>query len=366
MTTKEIKETRCMDALKRLSESGEAVFFTFTTPDVVDYHTIRARWCRLRHELLRSLRTQYGKGRKVLYVMNYEKHPGYLQKVVRHPQCGEIVKRSDGNSHGWHIHGVINCFVPLDKFLPLVHSCGFGRTDVRRVTSKGIATYLTKHALKAYAGLSRNEREKYKGQRMRLVNASRGLPTLDEYSYRSPLLTAMEPIKLEERQHEMALIPLPLSRRPDYRKIRQRAEVCALLGFSHVFQLVRLIERLSKEAKEKNSAPASDLAGREGEAEKGAKLLSPLVPGQVFEGLGRLNGISAPSRPLRGGRGVTQNSASPPQPERESECVRDNASDELGESVFASPRANERTCASRFERKSKNSTCARIPPGETP
>lgn len=312
MTTKEIKETRCMDALKLLSESGEAVFFTFTTPDVVDYHTIRARWCRLRHELLRSLRTQYGKGRKVLYVMNYEKHPGYLQKVVRHPQCVEIVKRSDGNSHGWHIHGVINCFVPLDRFLPLVRACGFGRTDVRRVTSKGIATYLTKHALKAYAGLSRKEREKYKGQRMRLVNASRGLPTLDEYSYRSPLLTAMEPIKLEERQHEMALIPLPLHRRPDYRKIRQRAEVCALLGFSHVFQLVRLIERLSKEAKEKNSAPASDPAGREGEAEKGAKLLSPLVPGQVFDGGGRLNGISAPSCPLLGGRGVIRNSASPP------------------------------------------------------
>lgn len=244
-----------MDALKRLSESGEAVFFTLTTPDVVDYHTIRARWCKLRHALLRSLRTQYGKGRSVLYVMNYEKHPGYLQKVVYHPKCGEIVIRSDGISHGWHIHGVINCFVSLEKFLPLVHCCGFGRTDVRRVTSKGIATYLTKHALKAYTGLSRKEREKYKGQRMRLVNASRGLPALNEYSYTSSLLTAMEPLKLEQRESEMALRPFPNLHRPDYRKIRQRAEVCALLGFTHIFQLVRFLDRLSQEAKKLPSTP---------------------------------------------------------------------------------------------------------------
>lgn len=240
MKSKEIRAARCDDALKVLMKEGEAVFFTLTTADKVDYHTIRARWRVLRHALLRALRRKYPK-RAIQYVMNYEAHNGYLQKIVKDRRTVDRVIRSDGNPHGWHIHGVINCFVDLREFRAMLDQCGFGRVDVRRVNSRGVSDYLTKHALKAYRGLSVKERQKYAGARMRLVNASRGLPSLNDYAYRSALLDSVKPLMTEARRIEEET----KTRLRDYRVAYQRAQVCALLGLPHVWQLGRFIEALS-------------------------------------------------------------------------------------------------------------------------
>ena len=163
---KEIRSTRCNDLLAELVKNGHCVFFTLTTPDVVDYEEIRARWRSLRHELCRQSSM---KGAR--YVMNYEIHP---------------------MGHGWHIHGVFDRFVPLRRFLPLIRSFGFGRVDFRRVISVEVADYLTKHCLKAYRGVKASCC--CSGRRLRLVNTSRGLPRLADYDYTSEWLKSFRSI----------------------------------------------------------------------------------------------------------------------------------------------------------------------------
>lgn len=162
----------------QLTKDGNATFFTLTTPDVVDYATIAKRWAKVRLYLLQDMRRR---GLSPQYVMNFERHPGYLQKVVNKDTFEECVIRSDGISHGWHVHGVMSCYIDLNRYLGAMHSYGFGRVDVRRVTTIGVADYLTKHALKAYRGISKREREKSGVQRLRLVSTSRGLPALADY-----------------------------------------------------------------------------------------------------------------------------------------------------------------------------------------
>lgn len=160
MVSTEIRKVRCDDVLSKFCENGSAVFFTLTTPDVVDIVEIRSRWRKLRHYLIANV---FPPG--VKYVMNYEVHP---------------------NGHGWHIHSVFSRYVPLKRILPKLKSFGFGRVDVRKVNSKGVADYLTKHALKAYRGVSRALRESSgDSRRLRLVNTSRGLPRLSDYRYES-------------------------------------------------------------------------------------------------------------------------------------------------------------------------------------
>lgn len=172
------KQIRCDDALGVLCRAGSATFFTLTTPDVVDYETIRARWRELRHDMVQDMRRR---GLVPQYVMNYERHPGYLQKVVNKDTYQEHIIRSDGVSHGWHIHGVMSERIELSRYRPMFDYVGFGRVDVRPVTSKGVSDYLTKHALKAYRGISKRERAKSEVERLRLVNVSRGLPSLASY-----------------------------------------------------------------------------------------------------------------------------------------------------------------------------------------
>ena len=176
------KKIRAHDALQVLMKGGRAVFFTLTTPDVCDYAEISRRWRKLRLYLLQDLRRR---GLEPQYVMNFERHPGYLQKVINKDTFEECVIRSDGNPHGWHIHGVISCHVDLNRYLGAMHAYGFGRVDVRRVTTEGVAEYLTKHALKAYRGISKRERAKCGVERVRLVCTSRGLPALHDYKAHS-------------------------------------------------------------------------------------------------------------------------------------------------------------------------------------
>lgn len=179
------KDRRAHDALAVLMKDGKATFFTFTTPDVVDYETISARWRAVRHAIIRDMRRR---GLKPEYVMNFERHPGYLQKLVNKDTFDEFVLRSDGNSHGWHLHGVISCYLDLSRYLHVIKGHGFGRVDVRQVKTPDVADYLTKHALKAYRGISRRERIRTGVERLRLVNASRGVPSLASYQSFSPFL----------------------------------------------------------------------------------------------------------------------------------------------------------------------------------
>lgn len=176
MVDSQIRKQRCEDVLDAfLEKGGKAVFLTLTTPDVVDLDEIRRRWRGLRHYLVANV---FPVG--VKYVMNYELHPG---------------------GHGWHVHAVFNRFVPLRSCLVKMQSFGFGRIDVRRVGSRGVADYLAKHCLKAYRGVSLKERERNPSFRLRLVNTSRGLPRLSDYAWHSErkervarLLRALRPL----------------------------------------------------------------------------------------------------------------------------------------------------------------------------
>lgn len=157
MISNSIRHQRCDDVLSSFCENGGSVFFTLTTPDVVDIYEIRKRWRSLRHYLVRDV---FGGG--VKYVMNYELHPG---------------------GHGWHIHAVFNRFIPLRKIMEKLRIYCFGRVDVRRVNTPDVAEYLTKHCLKAYRGVSIRERVNNPIFRLRLVNQSRGLPRLSDYEW---------------------------------------------------------------------------------------------------------------------------------------------------------------------------------------
>lgn len=163
--SKEIREYRADKTLQVLMSKSKCVFLTLTTPDVVDYKTVRERWRNLRHWLVRRLG-------KPQYIMNYELHP---------------------KGHGWHIHAVFTCYISLKKHLHTIRSFGFGRVGVEVVYSKFVSDYLTKHCLKAYRGEIKTKRlGDYK--RMRLVNQSRGLPPLSDYKYCSSYLKSFSEV----------------------------------------------------------------------------------------------------------------------------------------------------------------------------
>lgn len=172
MVCRQIREFRCDDVLSRFA-SRKSVFFTLTTSDVCDFSEIRKRWRDLRNFLVRKMEND-GFGRPA-YVMNYEMHPATLLKVRKDGS----VFRGSGLSHGWHIHGVFDRFVPLKKYLSAIHEHGFGRVDFRVVSSRGVSWYLTKHALKAYRCPRSQGSDTI---RLRLVNTSRGLPRLSDYT----------------------------------------------------------------------------------------------------------------------------------------------------------------------------------------
>lgn len=145
MVSKLAREVRCTDVLRRFAEDNDGMcFLTLTTPDVVTIHQIRERWRNLRHDLVRRL------GRDAKYVMNYELHP---------------------RGHGWHIHAVFNRYIPLRRGgLYRLRSFGFRMIRVEKVTTEGVALYLSKHCLKAYRGVSKQLQGQSK--RLRLVNCS--------------------------------------------------------------------------------------------------------------------------------------------------------------------------------------------------
>lgn len=151
------REVRCNDVLRHFSDDTMS-FFTFTTRDVVTYDEIRERWRNLRHFLVEKYRRK-----DLKYVMNFELHP---------------------KGHGWHVHAVFNHFLNLrNGGLASMRRYGFCIIRAEKVNSLGVAQYLSKHCLKAYRGVKLAQ--KGRGQRLRLVNCSRGLPRLSDYHWES-------------------------------------------------------------------------------------------------------------------------------------------------------------------------------------
>ena len=215
MVSKSIKSVRCDDVLKAFMASSKGcVFLTLTTPDVVDIYEIRRRWRGVRHFLCE-------KYRGVKYVMNFEIHP---------------------KGHGWHIHSVWNRYIPLSVVLQKFHAFGFGRVDIRRVSSKGVSDYLTKHALKAYRGVSAAEIKRNPSFRLRLVNASRGLPVLSDYEWKSQLKTDVRCLVNRHRINEGGKFK-------SFRAVYSALEVCSLLRLSTLRDLDRFIRALRRRGK---------------------------------------------------------------------------------------------------------------------
>jgi len=209
MVSRSIKEVRCSDVLECFMVSSKGcVFLTLTTPDVVDIYEIRRRWRGVRHFLCE-------KYKGVKYVMNFEIHP---------------------KGHGWHIHSVWNRYIPLSVVLDKFRGFGFGRVDIRRVNSRGVSDYLTKHALKAYRGVSQAEINRNPSFRLRLVNASRGLPVLADYAWKSDLKDDVKVL------YNRAL--KSCKRIKSFKALYTRLEVAALLKLSSVEEVGRLLARM--------------------------------------------------------------------------------------------------------------------------
>lgn len=120
-----------------------AFFWTFTTKDVVDYSEISRRWREVRHWLGIAYKP-------FRYIQNFEVHP---------------------LGHGWHIHFVSDTFINLKKHFNKIQSFGFGRIQVKKITSLGITEYLEKHAFKP---VRRSDKDG-STSRVRLINISRNL-----------------------------------------------------------------------------------------------------------------------------------------------------------------------------------------------
>lgn len=208
MVSKLAREVRCTDVLRRFAEDNDGMcFLTLTTPDVVTILQIRERWRNLRHDLVRRL------GRDAKYVMNYELHP---------------------RGHGWHIHAVFNRYIPLRRGgLYRLRSFGFRMIRVEKVTTEGVALYLSKHCLKAYRGVSKQLQGQSK--RLRLVNCSRGLPVLSDYKWKSRFVASVRE-RLQNGNFLSTFKKFPFSLRYRY------AEYSVLMGWS----VRRLCLELSK------------------------------------------------------------------------------------------------------------------------
>lgn len=180
-SSKYVKTERCKDVLEIFCKENQVcTFFTLTTPDVVDIYEIRERWRNFRHYLVELL------GKDTKYIMNYELHP---------------------NGHGWHIHSVWNTYIPLKTHYHKLRNFGFGRVDVQLVNSVGVAEYLSKHALKAYRGVSSKELESNAKFRLRLVNMSRGLPRLSDYYFTSDFLEkARQLLKVKYKKEDFNIL----------------------------------------------------------------------------------------------------------------------------------------------------------------
>lgn len=92
------------------------------------------------------------------YICVYEKHPG---------------------GHGWHIHIVLNRFIPIREFRAVAERYGFGRIHIE-LCGADIGKYISKYISKTI----QERPDDCKG--LRLINVSRGLLALRDIVVSSP------------------------------------------------------------------------------------------------------------------------------------------------------------------------------------
>ena len=195
MKNRKLQSWRAEDTVEQLLKRRSCFFLTLTTPKRVELIDIREMWRNFRHDFARLLHFNY--------IMNYELHP---------------------RGHGWHIHAIIDKYLPLRKYLSRIHKHGFGRTNIKVATTKTISDYLTKHIIKAYRqhmfGEASLVGRKY---RLRLINVSRCFPPLCSYHCISDIVRRQKEIFRQNKNNKWW-------RSLDFRKKIFFSEVCAWTG----------------------------------------------------------------------------------------------------------------------------------------
>ena len=137
-----------------MMKGGRLRFLTLTVPEhglplkVVTARFRALRWSRYMRDLLKGH----------AYICVYEKHP---------------------SGHGWHIHIVLNRFIPIREFRGIAERYGFGRIHIE-LCGADIGKYISKYISKSLEARP----DDCKG--VRLINVSRCLLALRDIVVSSP------------------------------------------------------------------------------------------------------------------------------------------------------------------------------------
>ena len=151
------KRLRVQWSCEEMMKGGRRLrFLTLTVPEHgLPLNVVTARFRALRNSrFVRDLLKGHD------YVCVYEKHP---------------------NGHGWHIHIVLNRFVPIREFRLISGRYGFGRIHIE-LCGSDIGKYISKYISKTL----QDRPDDCKG--LRLINVSRGLLALRDIIVSSPAI----------------------------------------------------------------------------------------------------------------------------------------------------------------------------------
>jgi len=155
------KRLRVKWSCEMMTKGGRRLrFLTLTVPEHgLPLKVVTARFRSLRNSpFVRDLLKGHD------YVCVYEKHP---------------------NGHGWHIHIVLNRFVPIREFRLISERYGFGRIHIE-LCGSDIGKYISKYISKTL----QDRPDDCKG--LRLINVSRGLLALRDIIVSSPSIEFMK------------------------------------------------------------------------------------------------------------------------------------------------------------------------------
>lgn len=151
------KRLRVLWSCEEMCKGGRRLrFLTLTVPE----HGLPLRVVTARWRALRSSRFVRDLLRNHDYICVYEKHP---------------------SGHGWHIHVVLNRFVPIREFRRVAEYYGFGRIHIE-LCGSDIGKYIAKYIAKTLEARP----DDCKG--VRLINVSRSLLALRDIIVRSPAI----------------------------------------------------------------------------------------------------------------------------------------------------------------------------------
>ena len=192
------KKLRVQWSCEEMQKGGKRLrFLTLTVPETgLPLRVVADRFRALRHT---NFMCNLLKGNQ--YVCVYEKHP---------------------QGHGWHIHVVLNVFVPIRPFRVWANRCGFGRLQIE-VCKRNIGKYISKYITKAL----QERPEDCKG--IRMVNVSRGLVALKDIVVSSPAIDFVR-----RNLNNAAVRSLPMFQRL---QLLKRSWDCRLLSSEFCFSM---------------------------------------------------------------------------------------------------------------------------------